>query len=126
LDQVNERRAELAAFLAHAAILQVLPGELKLGFEPGGMFSHGMADKESQDLLADLATRHFGAPTKVTFEFESARAKAIKTLATIDTEIREQKQRDAVAQAKKHRGVTDAVEVLGARIKDLKLGPMTS
>jgi hypothetical protein len=28
-----------------------------------------------------------------------------------------------VAQAKKHRGIADAVEILGARIKDLKLGP---
>jgi len=126
LDRVNERRAELAAFLAHAAILDVTPGELKLGFEPGGMFSHGAGDKESLELLTALASEHFGAPTKVSFEFDSARAQAIKTLATIDTEIREQKQRDAVAQAKKHRGVTDAVEVLGARIKDLKLGPMTS
>ena len=35
-------------------------------------------------------------------------------------------QREAVAQAKKHRGITDAVEVLGARIKDLKLGPNTN
>ena len=37
--------------------------------------------------------------------------------------LRAQKTRDAVTQAKKHRGITDAVEVLGARIKDLKLGP---
>jgi DNA polymerase III subunit gamma/tau len=125
LDRVNERRAELAAFLAHAAILERVPGELKLGFEPGGMFSHGMNDKESLDLLTVLASEHFGAATKISFEFESARAKNIKTLATIDTEIREQKQRDAVAQAKKHRGITDAVEILGARIKDLKLGPLT-
>jgi DNA polymerase III subunit gamma/tau len=126
LDRVNQRRPELAAFLARAAILDVQPGELKLGWEPGGMFSHGADDLESQDLLAAIASEHFGAATKVTLEFESARAKTIKTLATIDAELREQKQRDAVAQAKKHRGVTDAVEVLGARIKDLKLGPMTS
>jgi hypothetical protein len=87
------------------------------------MFGHGVSDQESQALLTVLASEQFGAPTKVSFEFESARATTIKTLATIDTELREQKQRDAVAQAKKHRGVTDAVEVLGARIKDLKLGP---
>jgi DNA polymerase-3 subunit gamma/tau len=123
LDRVNERRAELAAFLARASILSLTPGELRLGWEPGDMFGHGANDKDSQELLTTLASEHFGAPTKVVFEFESARATTIKTLATIDTEIRLQKQRDAVAQAKNHRGVTDAVEVLGARIKDLKLGP---
>jgi DNA polymerase-3 subunit gamma/tau len=126
LDRVNERRPELAAFLARASILASTPGELHLGWEPGDMFGHGANDKDSQELLGSLASEHFGAPTKVIFEFESARAATIKTVATLDAEIRVQKQREAVAQAKKHRGITDAVEVLGARIKDLKLGPSTS
>jgi len=125
LDRVNERRPELAAFLARASILSSTPGELRLGWEPGDMFGHGANDKDSQELLGSLASEHFGAPTKVIFEFESARAATIKSVATLDTEIRLQKQREAVAQAKKHRGITDAVEVLGARIKDLKLGPST-
>jgi DNA polymerase-3 subunit gamma/tau len=126
LDRVNERRPELAAFLARASILSSTPGELRLGWEPGDMFGHGANDKDSQELLGSLASEHFGTPTKVIFEFESARAATIKTVATLDAEIRVQKQREAVAQAKKHRGITDAVEVLGARIKDLKLGPGTS
>ncbi|HKO48073.1 MAG TPA: DNA polymerase III subunit gamma/tau [Polyangiaceae bacterium] len=126
LDRVNERRPELAAFLARASILSSTPGELRLGWEPGDMFGHGANDKDSQELLTSLASEHFGAPTKVIFEFESTRAATIKTVATLDAEIRVQKQREAVAQAKKHRGITDAVEVLGARIKDLKLGPSTS
>ena len=123
VDRVNERRAELAAFVSRAAILSLAPGELRLGWEPGDMFGRGANDKDSQELLETLASEHFGAPTKVVFEYDSARAATIKTLATIDTEIRVQKQREAVAQAKQHRGVTDAVEILGARIKDLKLGP---
>jgi DNA polymerase III subunit gamma/tau len=126
LDRVNERRPELAAFLARASILSSTPGELRLGWEPGDMFGQGANDKDSQELLTSLASEHFGAPTKVIFEFESARAATIKSVATLDAEIRVQKQRDAIAQAKKHRGITDAVEVLGARIKDLKLGPSTS
>ena len=123
VDRVNERRAELAAFVSRAAILSLAPGELRLGWEPGDMFGKGANDKDSQELLETVASEHFGVKTKVVFEYDSARAATIKTLATIDTEIRSQKQRDAVAQAKQHRGVTDAVEVLGARIKDLKLGP---
>ena len=90
------------------------------------MFGQGAGGKDSQELLETLASEHFGCATKVVFEFDSARAATIKSLATIDGEIRVQKQRDAIAQAKKHRGITDAVEVLGARIKDLKLGPTTS
>jgi hypothetical protein len=90
------------------------------------MFSQGANDKNSQELLTGLASEHFGVPTKVLFEFDSARASTIKTVATLDAELRQLKQREAVAQAKKHRGITDAVEVLGARIKDLKLGPSTS
>jgi hypothetical protein len=125
LDRVNERRPELAAFLARASILSSTPGELRLGWEPGDMFGHGANDKDSQDLLGSLASEHLGVPTKVVFEFDSARAASIKSVATLDTEIRLAKQREAVAQAKKHRGITDAVEVLGARIKDLKLGPST-
>ena len=126
LDRVNERRPELAAFLARASILSSTPGELRLGWEPGDMFGHGANDRDSQELLTSLASEHFGAPTKVIFEFDSARAASIKTVATLDAEIRLTKQREAVAQAKKHRGITDAVEVLGARIKDLKLGPSSS
>jgi hypothetical protein len=123
LDRVNERRAELAAFLARASILSMTAGEVHLGWEPGDMFGQGANDKDSQELLTTLASDHFGVPTKVVFEFESARATTIKTLATIDAEIRANKQKDAVAQAKKHRGISDAVEILGARLKDLKLGP---
>ena len=123
IDRVNEKRPELAAFLSRASILALEPGELRLGWEPGDMFAVGANDKDSQDLLTTLAGEHFGAPTKVVYEFESARAATIKTLATIDAEIRAQKQREAIAQAKSHRGITDAVEILGARIKDLKLGP---
>jgi len=126
LDRVNERRPELAAFLARGSILSSTPGEFRLGWEPGDMFGQGANDKDSQDLLGALATEHFGKPTKVIFEFESARAATIKSVATLDTEIRLAKQREAIAQAKSHRGITDAVEVLGARIKDLKLGPSTS
>ncbi|MEO7034511.1 MAG: DNA polymerase III subunit gamma/tau, partial [Polyangiaceae bacterium] len=123
LERVNERRPELAAFLARASILGLSTGELRLGWEPGDMFGQGANDKDSQELLTTVASEHFATPTKVVFEFDSARAMTIKTMATIDTEIRLQKQREAEAQAKQHRGITDAVEVLGARIKNLKLGP---
>ncbi|MEO8902211.1 MAG: DNA polymerase III subunit gamma/tau, partial [Polyangiaceae bacterium] len=123
LERVNERRPELAAFLARASILGLSTGELRLGWEPGDMFGQGANDKDSQELLTTVASEHFATPTKVVFEFDSARAMTIKTMATIDTEIRLQKQREAEAQARQHRGITDAVEVLGARIKHLKLGP---
>jgi len=67
LDRVNERRAELAAFLARASILSLSAGEMRLGWEPGDMFGHGANDKDSQELVTTFATEHFGVPTKVVF-----------------------------------------------------------
>ena len=54
-------------------------------------------------------------------ELESARVQSIKTVAALDTEARDQKTREALTQARKHHRVTDAVEVLGARVRELKL-----
>ena len=75
LDRVNERRPELAAFLARASILVFDPGRAALGL---GARRHVRPGRERQRLSraarTSLASEHFGAPTKVIFEFDSARA----------------------------------------------------
>jgi hypothetical protein len=48
--------------------------------------------------------------------------KSRRTLAGQNSEEGERQRRAALAKVKNHPRVTEAVEVLGARIKDLKLG----
>jgi hypothetical protein len=45
-----------------------------------------------------------------------------RTLAGLNSEEGERQRRAAIAKVKNHPRVAEAVEVLGARIKDLKLG----
>jgi DNA polymerase-3 subunit gamma/tau len=72
-------------------------------------------------LVERLASEHFGTPTTLTLERDSTRAAGVATIATLDAEEAEQKRRAALAKVKNHPRVTEALEVLGARVKDLKL-----
>jgi hypothetical protein len=45
----------------------------------------------------------------------------VTTLSALEIEAREQRTRAAIQRVKQHPRVADAVEILGARLKDLKL-----
>ncbi|HEY4157252.1 MAG TPA: DNA polymerase III subunit gamma/tau [Polyangiaceae bacterium] len=121
LERVSEKRPELGAFLAHAAVLAMEPGEIVVGWEPGSVFGKDASGPAETELLASAASAELGAPTRIRHELDSPRVQKVKTLAAIDTEARDQKTREALTQARKHHRVTDAVEVLGARVRELKL-----
>jgi DNA polymerase-3 subunit gamma/tau len=121
VERVHQDRPEIAAFLEHAAPLEMQPGKLLLGYPPKSVFSDRGTDKDSIDYLSRIASEHFGTATSVQFEADSVRAVDIKTLAAMETEARERRTREALAQARQHPSVVTAVEVLGARVKDLKL-----
>ena len=74
------------------------------------------------ELVARAASQQFEAPTKVRVVKDNAAMKTRRTLADLNTEEDERQRRAALAKVKNHPRVTEAVEVLGARIKDLKLG----
>jgi DNA polymerase-3 subunit gamma/tau len=118
---VRENRPELAAFLEHTSPLTVKPGELRIALEPGSMFEKEVSDKASLAILGRAASTHFNTETAVSVEFDSAQARQVTTLSALEVEAREQRTRAAILRAKQHPRVTDAVEILGARLKDLKL-----
>jgi DNA polymerase-3 subunit gamma/tau len=122
VDRVRDERPELAAFLEHAAPLEVNATQILLGWEKGSIFAEQASTKESILLLTRAASEHFRATPRVTFDLDSARAKTTTTVAAIDAEAREEQARQAVAQARRHPRVADAIEILGARLKDVKLG----
>jgi DNA polymerase III subunit gamma/tau len=121
VDRVRESRPELAAFLEHAAPLKLDAGEIVVGWAKGSIFAGQASTKESMALLTRAAGEHFGAQTRVTFELDSAEAKNAVTVAGQDSDAREQRVRDALTQARQHPRISDAMEILGARLKDVKL-----
>jgi DNA polymerase-3 subunit gamma/tau len=117
---LEAERPDLAAMLGHAIPLRILPDGLVVGWPPDSMLV--ASDKESVAALARAAEKHFGKSCAVSFEFESERSKGRKSLAAADSLERAERTRAAYAAAQKHERITEAVEILGAKLKELKLG----
>jgi DNA polymerase-3 subunit gamma/tau len=121
LERVRAARPELAAFLEHAAPLELTAEQIVLGWEPKSMFAAQASDKDALAALGRAAQEHFGRAPRITCEFDSERAKTLQTLALLDAAAREQKTRSALQAARQHPRIADAMEILGARLKDVKL-----
>ena len=121
IEMVAGSRPELAALLEHAAPLELGPEELVIGWEPGSVLGRQFASKESESVLQRAAAAHFGTAPRLRLELESERARGFETVAAIISREREQQKRQALAEARSHPRVTEAIEILGARIKDLRL-----
>ncbi|HEX6275456.1 MAG TPA: hypothetical protein VFZ53_20590, partial [Polyangiaceae bacterium] len=120
VDHVGIDRPDLAAFLARAAPLEVAPGALTLAFREDDVSA--IETERNLELVARAASQILDTPTKVRVIKDDAQMKTRRTLAELSTEEGERQRRAAIAKAKSHPRVVEAVEVLGARIKDLKLG----
>ncbi len=107
--------------LERAVPLELGPERLVVGFEPGDVLSRQATGKEAEGVLGRAAAEHFGRAPELRVELESERAREFETLADMYSREREEQRRAALAEAKNHPRVTDAIEILGARIKDLRL-----
>jgi len=125
VEVVREERPELAAFLEHAAVLAAEPGALVLAYEPRSMFAEQVRDRPATDLVTRAATQVFGQTTSVEFKFDYAAASGMDTLSADRVRAREARVKKAIADAKNHPTVTEAMELFGARLKDLKLNENT-
>jgi DNA polymerase-3 subunit gamma/tau len=121
VESVAELRPELAAMLEHAVPMVVEPGQINIAWEPASILGREASQKAGRELLAKVAHDHFGVPCAVTMELESERARGAPTLSAWKLADRKRQSRVAAAQAKSHPRVADALEIFGARLKDLKL-----
>jgi hypothetical protein len=117
---LETERPDLAAMLGHAIPLRLMAESVIVGYPPDALLVAN--DKESVAALSRAAEKHFGRPVSVSFEFDSERARGRKSLAAADSQERAERTKAAYAAAQKHERITEAVEVLGARLKELKLG----
>jgi DNA polymerase-3 subunit gamma/tau len=120
VDHVGIDRPDLSAFLARAAPLEVAPGAVVIAFREDDVSA--VETERNLELVARAASQLLEAPTNVRVVKDDAQMKTRRTLAELSTEEGERQRRAAIAKAKNHPRVTEAVEVLGARIKGLKIG----
>nr|PZN22941.1 MAG: DNA polymerase III subunit gamma/tau [Pseudomonadota bacterium] len=122
--RVAGERPELAAKLEHAVLVESAPGRIVLGWPPESVFGSLVAAPENTALVERAATAVIGTPTRVVHEHDSERTRGRKTLSRIEAENRERQKREAYERMRKHPRVVDAVEILGARLRDLRLARM--
>jgi DNA polymerase III subunit gamma/tau len=121
LERIAEARPELAAIFEHAVILELGPQRIVVGSVPGDVFARELGAAEARRALESAAAAHFEAPVKVELELDSERARSFETLAARYARERDERSREAIAEVKQHPRVADAIEILGARVKDVKL-----
>jgi DNA polymerase-3 subunit gamma/tau len=119
--RVASERPELAAKLEHAVALELREDKLVLGWAPGNLFGQLVANSDATPIVERACSALLGRTIRVVHELESARAAGKKTLSVLSAEDRERKVREAYETARRHPRITEAVEILGARLKDLRL-----
>jgi len=119
--RVATSRPELAAKLEHAVALERTPGQLVLGWTKDNVFAALVATPECSAIIEQAASSILKTPTRVVQELDSARAAGKKTLSNLEAEARERRRREAYERARSHPRLAEALEVLGARLRDLRL-----
>jgi hypothetical protein len=121
VERVRESNVELAAYLEQAVPIVVGPGAVELGFERGNLFVDHVKPRDVLAQLGTVASEVFGVATSVSVTEDYREAAPHKTLSAQRVREREAARREAIARAKAHPRVVDALEVFGARIKEVKL-----
>lgn len=115
-----ERRQALASVLEHAAILEFSIGGVLLAYEQGSFLAVHATEKPARDLLDEVLREHFGAPVEVRFDtIKNGSAASVAQLEAADKRVKMDAARRAIAQ---HPLVNAAIELLGAELRDVKLG----
>ncbi|MEM1029284.1 MAG: DNA polymerase III subunit gamma/tau [Myxococcota bacterium] len=120
LDRVRVDKPPVASVFEHAAPLEVTPERLQLGYPPGS-FLLQQAQSHVTTLEA-AASQHFGRPTTVEIDL-SKRHGEVETVAERNAAQGRERERLARRRVETHPLVVAAREVLGARIRDVRLPP---
>ncbi|WP_437279217.1 DNA polymerase III subunit gamma/tau [Sorangium sp. So ce375] len=117
---VRAQRPALASVLEHAAVLELTPTRVALGYEANSFLAGQATEPVSRDLLARVLGAHFGGPAELVFE-TITRGSAGPSLAQVETAERKARVDAAKRAVAEHPLVTAAIELLGAELKDVRL-----
>ncbi|WP_437938398.1 DNA polymerase III subunit gamma/tau [Sorangium sp. So ce341] len=117
---VRAQRPALASVLEHAAVLELSPTRVVLGYEANSFLSGQATEPAARDMLARVLQSHFGGPAELVFE-TITRGSAGPSLAQVETAERKARVEAARRAVADHPLVTAAIELLGAELKDVRL-----
>jgi DNA polymerase-3 subunit gamma/tau len=119
LSHLGDARPDITAVLQHAAPKRVDVERIVIGYASGSALDAVARSDESLKLLREAAVRHWGKAPSISFEAADPGA---ATLADAEKRLRDEQRRAAIDRAQHHPSVQTAVEILGARIKQVQLG----
>ncbi|HEX7671147.1 MAG TPA: hypothetical protein VF395_16245, partial [Polyangiaceae bacterium] len=123
VDRVRAVRPELAAFLNHAVVVRVDSERLVVAFEAGSVFERNVRAPDAVSALQEAVNEHFR--TEVTLTFETTvlgnGSGSVATVASQDSQERADKRQAQLDRAKGHPMIAQAVEILGGRLKEIRL-----
>ncbi|MDC3952939.1 DNA polymerase III subunit gamma/tau [Polyangium jinanense] len=121
IELVRAKRAPLASVLEHAALVRIGPDGIVLGFEANSFLGKQAQEPVAIEAIRAALAAHYGGKPDVTFEALRPQSGAV-TLAQIEgagLRARLDNARRAIAD---HPLVTAAIELLGAELRDVRLG----
>ncbi len=119
LDRVRKVKTPLASIFEHGVPLQVDPHTVLLGYPPASFLGAQAAEAEALGILTREVRAQFGTATAVALDLSMKAAGA--TIASIDAEARKDAASRARALVEKHPVVTQALKVLGAELREVRL-----
>jgi hypothetical protein len=111
---------QLAAFLHHASIVELGRERVVIAFEAGSVFEKSAKAPDSVELIRKAARAHLGGEPALVFETTTAGTSG-KTVAAAESRERSERQREALARAKQHPKLAEVAQILGARLKEIRL-----
>lgn len=118
---VREKRPPLASVLEHAALVRIGESELVLGYEASSFLGKQAQDPAAIAVLRAAAAAHLGGQPNVSIEVLQPSSGAV-TIAQLDGAERKERLDSARRAIAEHPLVTAAIELLGAELRDVRLG----
>lgn len=120
VDRLRGDRPELAALLHHAAVVEVGGARITLAMESGSVVDRLRHNEEWIRALRAAAAEHFGTEPEIVFQTQNGRRDSA-TVAALDDKERAARLEESRSRARQHPRVAEAVQILGARIKEIRL-----
>jgi len=120
--RIKAERPAIAATLELAAPMIVTRERLVLGFEPGSFEDGRAGESDARDVVTAHAHALFGtaSPPSVTFDM-GARGSKSSSVASLDAQKRKAAIAEARAAVERHPLVQNAMKILDAELKDIRL-----